>query len=57
MEGMERRFAGIASSIQDLTRHTMMRAVNMVHDDLINTIDELDKLESINWNSRLIEAY
>ena len=54
---MERRFAGIALSIQDLTKHAMVRAVNVINDDLIKAIGELDRLESANGNSRLIEAY
>ena len=57
MASMEARFAGIAESIQDLTRHAMVRAVNIVNDDLINAIGELNRLESSNGNSRLIEAY
>ena len=54
---MERRFAGIASSIQDLTKHAMVRAVNVVNDDLIKAIKELDRLEGLHGNVRLIEAY
>ena len=41
VEGMQRRFAGIASSIHDLTRHAMMRAVYVVNYDLIKAIEEI----------------
>ena len=57
VENMERRFAGIASSIQDLTKHAMVRTVNVVNDDLIKAIEELDRLERLHGNVRLIEAY
>ena len=53
---MERKFAGVASSTQ-LTKHAMVRAVNVVNGDLIKAIGELDRLEIANGNSCLIEAY
>ena len=38
VESMEKRFAGIADSIQDLTKHAMVRVVNVLDDDLIKAI-------------------
>ena len=35
----------------------MVRSFNVVNDDLIKAIGELDRLESVNGNPRLIEAY
>jgi len=54
---MERRFADIASSINDLAKHGLVRAANVINDDLIKAIEELDRLETANGNSRLVEAY
>ena len=57
VESMEKRFSRIAESIKDLTKHAMVRSVNLVNDDLIKAIGELDSLERVNGNSRLIKAY
>lgn len=35
----------------------MVRVVSVVNDDIIKAIQELERLESINENSRLIKAY
>ena len=57
VEGMQNRFADIASSIQDLTRHTFVRALNVINDDLIKAIGELNALESGGGSDRLMKAY
>ena len=57
VDGMEARFSGIAQSIQELTKHAMCRSPNVVNDDLIKALVELDNLERLNENPRLIAAY
>ena len=54
---MERRYADIASSINDLAMQGLVRAVNVINDDIIKAIEELDRLEMANGNSRSVEAY
>ena len=57
VEGMQSRFTDIASSIQDLTRHTFVRALNVINDDLIKAIGELNDLERGGGSDRLMKAY
>ena len=52
VEGIQRRFDGISSSIHDLTIYLTARAVHVVNDDLIKVIEELDRLENSNGNEK-----
>lgn len=54
---MERRFNDIASSIGDLVRQGLVRAVNVINDDIIAAIKALNNLERTNSDRRLVDAY
>ena len=57
VDRMERRFNDVASSIGDLVRCNMIRAVNVINDGIIAAIRTLNDLERTNADRRLVDAY
>ena len=54
---MERRYNDIVSSIDDLVRLGLVRAVNATNDDIVAAIKALNDLERTNSDRRLVDSY
>ena len=52
---MEKIYADIATSINDLARQGLARAVNVINDNIIKAIHGHNGLETANRGNRLVE--